>query len=78
MKEKTGKLKQLGQKETHVCDDCVTIVLCDEVLDLARRRIFYSVASNEVVCELVLLGVADLAVAVRPAIGSVCLGHDGV
>ena len=55
----------------------MTIILCDEILDLARRRVFYPVASDEVVCELVLLGVAEAAVAVRPAIGSVCFGHGG-
>lgn len=77
-----GKIKELGLVTTHVCNDSVSIVLGNKVLDLAGWRILQSAASNEVVCDAVLLGVAGLAISNRHssaigAVGSRRLRHDG-
>lgn len=57
----------------HVCNDSVAVVLGHKILDLAGGGIRQSVASNEVVCDIVLLGVGHAAVGNRhrPAIGAV-------
>lgn len=50
---------------TYVCNDGVSIMLGYKVFYFARRRIGQSVASNEVVRDIVLLGVGSLSVANR-------------
>lgn len=55
----------------------MAVILGDKVLDFASGRILHAVASNEVVRDVVLLRVGDLAVRMRRgAIGAVGeLGH---
>jgi hypothetical protein len=43
--------------EAHICDDGVAIILGHEVLDFARRSIGETVTANEMVGDLVTLGV---------------------
>ncbi len=53
----------------YICDDSVTIMGSHEVLDCTGSSILKPVATDEVVCELVLRGVGGCAVHD---------GHDGV
>jgi hypothetical protein len=46
----------------------MAVMFGDKVLDLARGRILQAVTANEVVRDVVLLGVRGLAVPVRQAI----------
>lgn len=52
-------------QETHICNDRVTVVLGHKVLDLAGGGIRQPVASNEVVCDVVLLGIRGAAIGNR-------------
>jgi hypothetical protein len=58
---------------TYVGNNGVSIVLSNEILHFTRGCIFQPAASNEVICDIVLLGITSLAISNghRPAIGAV-------
>lgn len=67
------KPESLAEFSTYICNDSVTTVLGNKVLDLAGRRILQATTSNEVVRDPELFCVRSLAIDVghRPPIGVV-------
>ena len=72
--------------ESHICNDSVTVVCLDEVLDFARGSGTQMVAADEMVGNIVFCGIGagmTIGEAIRMAVGlrtsriTVCGGHVG-